>query len=309
MINQKKISVALTTYNGIKYLEEQLDSLRTQTLKPDEVIIADDNSSDGTPDFCEKYIAQNNLTGWKVIRREKNLGVVENFRQVILQTTGDYIFTCDQDDIWKPEKIQVMCEVLEARPEIKLLASNYIPLINNEPAHVPVKYIERDDGKIIKYELKNTWLDSLRPGCCFCFRRELLDVLEIFAGFNNLYDSLLWQRAITSDGLYLLCRRLIIYRRHEGNATGQFNRPLVTIERRIELCRKDSEWYEGILKRLNMPEKNQRLLKKKINFIERRSRMLAKKNLFRAVIFVALNFNYYPTFRNAMSEICAMIFR
>ena len=93
-----KISVAMTTYNGEKYIEKQLESLRLQTRKIDEVIICDDRSKDNTEKVVTDYINKYNLTGWKFIVNEKNLGFIENFKKSMRLTTGDYIFLADQDD-------------------------------------------------------------------------------------------------------------------------------------------------------------------------------------------------------------------
>ena len=76
---KEKISVVMTTYNGKKYLLEQLESLRNQTLKIDEVIIMDDWSKDETPELIRKYIIDNNLSGWKLIENQTNQGWKKNF--------------------------------------------------------------------------------------------------------------------------------------------------------------------------------------------------------------------------------------
>lgn len=68
-----KISVALATYNGEKYIEKQLDSIRNQTIKPDEVVIVDDKSSDRTVALINEFIAVNNLVNWKLFVNEKML--------------------------------------------------------------------------------------------------------------------------------------------------------------------------------------------------------------------------------------------
>ena len=70
----EKISVALATYNGEKYIEKQLDSIRNQTIKPDEVVIVDDKSSDRTVALINEFIAVNNLVNWKLFVNEKNVG-------------------------------------------------------------------------------------------------------------------------------------------------------------------------------------------------------------------------------------------
>lgn len=115
MIHPQKhetISVVMASYNGITYISEQLDTLRMQPLSPDEVIIADDKSSDGTYEFCKDYIEHYGLKNWSVYQNAHNIGPRKNFRAVLAKCTGEYIFTCDQDDIWKKEKIGSMVSVM-----------------------------------------------------------------------------------------------------------------------------------------------------------------------------------------------------
>ena len=94
-----KTSVVISTYNGEKYIIEQLDSLRKQSRPADEVIIADDCSSDHTVDIVKQYINQNKLNSWQVIVNDHNKGWRRNFMETMWNATGDLIFPCDQDDI------------------------------------------------------------------------------------------------------------------------------------------------------------------------------------------------------------------
>ena len=310
-MNDKKISVAMASYNGIKYLGEQLDSIRTQTLKPDEVIICDDCSNDGTFEFCSDYIAKYNLTGWTVYRNNKNLGVLQNFRLALSKCTGDYIFTSDQDDIWMPEKIQVMAQAMNENQNIMLLVSNYQAIDSNkQKINAHLKNNTRNDGEIIRLPLKNYWLENVRPGCVMAFRREILERLKIFDLADKLHDSILWQHAIIIDSLYLINRQLILYRRHENNATAAFH-PALSLERKIKDLGRDLELYKNFLahsKELGINNTNRELLKKKINFLTQRINILAKKNLFAIKYFVIVNIKFYPTLRNALSDIYAAIF-
>ena len=82
------ISIAMTTYNGEKFVIKQLQSLLNQTLQPDEVIIHDDRSSDSTPELVQKFIKENNLTNWHFSVNEKNLGYKQNFYETIKQHIG-----------------------------------------------------------------------------------------------------------------------------------------------------------------------------------------------------------------------------
>src|SRR5438045_2698326 len=97
-----KISVALCTFNGQAFINDQLTSIVTQTRAVDEIIISDDNSSDTTTEiigrFSEKYsciILEENKT---------NIGPIRNFEKAIAACTGDIIFLSDQDDVWDQNK-------------------------------------------------------------------------------------------------------------------------------------------------------------------------------------------------------------
>lgn len=311
-MNNKKISVVMASYNGIKYICEQLDSIRTQTLAPDEVIICDDCSTDGTFEFCRDYITKYNLTGWKVFRNETNLRPSKNFREALSKCTGDYIFTCDQDDIWMNDKIQVMTQAMQANNNIKLLISNYIAIDSNkQQIKVNLKNVNRNDGEIIHLPLKNCWLENIRPGCVMGFTREILEKFKIFDISNDLHDSMLWNYAATTDSLYLINRQLIYFRRHENNATAAIHPPL-TIERKIMFLRTDLETYKSFAahyKELGINETNRALLERKAIFIEQRINMLTRKNLFAIIYFVIKNIKFYPTLRNALSDIYAVIFK
>lgn len=121
-ITLAKISVAMTTYNGSKYIIKQLDSLKNQSRKIDELVICDDCSTDNTVELVNDYIKSNNLEGWNIYSNENNLGFINNFKQAIKKTTGDIIFLCDQDDEWCVNKISTMTDIIEKNNQVKLLS-------------------------------------------------------------------------------------------------------------------------------------------------------------------------------------------
>lgn len=100
-----KVSVAMATYNGEKYLEQQIDSILMQLGSDDELIISDDHSSDRTVAIIEKYI--NNDHRVKLFMNEES-GVTSNFENAIKRTQNEIIFLSDQDDVWKPEKVSTV---------------------------------------------------------------------------------------------------------------------------------------------------------------------------------------------------------
>ena len=108
-----KISVVMTTYNGSKHIEEQLNSILNQTRQPDEVIICDDTSEDDTVNIVRQFITNYRLNNWNVFINNINLGWKRNFRKAIALASGDIIFFSDQDDIWIAEKIKIMSSLVE----------------------------------------------------------------------------------------------------------------------------------------------------------------------------------------------------
>src|SRR5947208_14214106 len=101
---KRSISVAMCTYNGERFLKEQLESLAAQTRQPDELVVCDDRSTDSTPHIVEAFARAAPFP----VRLEVNdrcLGSTKNFEHAILRCTGALIALSDQDDVWHPEKL------------------------------------------------------------------------------------------------------------------------------------------------------------------------------------------------------------
>ena len=118
-------SVLIATYNGAHFLEQELESIRQQSLPPDEVLIADDHSSDGTCKLAQAFIDQHHLSHWRIIRRKKNLGFQQNFLSALKMVHGDLIFIADQDDVWLPDKVESMRRIFMQEPHAMLVSCQY----------------------------------------------------------------------------------------------------------------------------------------------------------------------------------------
>jgi len=105
------ISVALCTYNGEKYLRQQLDSILSQTKPVDEIVVVDDCSQDATCSILAAYSSAHPEIRW--INNETNIGSNKNFERALKECHGDYIFFSDQDDVWDPDKVSVMVSYLK----------------------------------------------------------------------------------------------------------------------------------------------------------------------------------------------------
>lgn len=104
-----RVSVALATYNGANYLPQLLDSLDQQTLRPTEIIVCDDGSTDQTLAVLEDYGRRLPIT---ILTNGQPLGVVRNFQKAVAHCQGDYIAFCDQDDVWLPQKLACSAQLL-----------------------------------------------------------------------------------------------------------------------------------------------------------------------------------------------------
>jgi len=121
--NSQYVSVALCTYNGSKYIEEQIKSILNQTRPVDEIIICDDGSKDTTVNIASRMLSNSKCD--KVIEiNEKNFGTSKNFEKAISLCNGDIIFLCDQDDIWMPLKVERVLKVFENKPQVGLIFSD-----------------------------------------------------------------------------------------------------------------------------------------------------------------------------------------
>ena len=230
METKEKISLVLSTYNGHKFIKKQLDSIRTQICPPDEVIIHDDCSVDETVSIINDYIKVHNLVNWKITVNERNLGYRENFRQGVLEATGDYIFLCYQDDIWRPEKILIMLSVFKAHPEIWSLNSG-VELIDAEDKPIEIScedgwqnanflYAPEKLDELTFFDLSYILRHNVSPGCTMVIDKRTKN------GFIETYDCRLphdWYMnmiAAANGGCAYLNNNLILYRRHSLNAIG-----------------------------------------------------------------------------------------
>lgn len=116
-LSNLKISVALCTYNGARYLREQLDSLAAQTRPPDEVVICDDCSIDATVSIAQEFAREARFPV-RLYLSEENKGSTASFERAVKLCDGDIIALCDQDDVWHPGKLMRMETVFSASPQV-----------------------------------------------------------------------------------------------------------------------------------------------------------------------------------------------
>lgn len=270
-----KISVVVSVFNGEKYISEQLDSLRHQIRRPDEVLLFDDGSSDKTPQIVTDYITKYSLANWKYTRNPENKGWRRNFMEGMWAASGDLVFSCDQDDIWHQDKLKIMSEVMENSPQISLLTSNY-ELFFEDGSHKDG--FKQNDGSVSQIPLKNNYLLVGRPGCTHCIRKELLDIARKYWRPEYPHDALLWRLSLFSDGLYNYNGNLIRWRKHQNSAFTKESRDLKSVAAKKKWIQTARAFDDTLREYVNSSEIADKTTKLRV--LDRNDRWLAVRERF-----------------------------
>ncbi|GHF87517.1 alpha-L-Rha alpha-1,3-L-rhamnosyltransferase [Deinococcus ficus] len=215
------ISVCMATYNGEKYLSQQMNSILDQLGKSDELIIVDDLSGDRTIEIIKSF----GDTRIKLIRNSNNSGVVKAFEKALDMASGDYIFLSDQDDVWLPDKVSAMMEKLDAG--FDLVVSDAF-ILNKGIIQDQTFYSIRKSGPgFIKNAYKNTFI-----GCCMAFRAEYKKTILPIPERISMHDAWIGQLITIFGKVCFLDKPLIFYRRHDENVTSMSRGNLKSVARK-----------------------------------------------------------------------------
>lgn len=223
-----KTAVLVATYNGEKYLKNQLDTIRDQELKPDFVLFRDDRSSDGTVKFIRNYIVENQLENWLVKINEENIGWRLNFRQLLLDgltTDADYFFFSDQDNVWKLDKNRCQIEAMETHPQIEVLSADIeIGKTSDDVADLPkwFKYYQFPEGEALSQYPPRKNYSSYRVGWAVVMRRKfVVDLMTYWKPeYNVTHDVIVPVLASLLGTGYNLNQVIGTHLLHDTNATG-----------------------------------------------------------------------------------------
>jgi glycosyltransferase involved in cell wall biosynthesis len=205
------ISVVVCTYNGAQFLSEQLDSLLAQSYAPVEILVCDDASTDGTALIAKEYAAKDQRI--RLHLNEQNIGYNRNFEKGLLLACGAYIAVCDQDDIWKPEKLQKLMHLFISE-ETLLVHAQSVRFTKSVPAieHYTARhYFTGSDVKKLFYF-------NTIAGHNMLLRKELLQyALPLPPGV--FYDWWLALAAAIYGSINGTSEVLTFHRAHTGNVT------------------------------------------------------------------------------------------
>lgn len=315
-----KVSVVLSTYNGEEYIYEQLESLRKQTRVIDEVIIGDDCSSDQTVNICRDFIVANRLQNWSVRVNEKNKGWKINFFELLTEANGDVIFPCDQDDIWREDKIERMTEVMELNSDIYVLEGQPCKFFDDK--------LEKEENKSIrviigaffdrrankKYNCSNSknihkalFRENFfrrEPGCALAIRKDYFERIKAFWFPEVPHDAIVSYIAKITGHYYVMDYEVLDWRQHVGSASRPKERNKKNRIKELELDMKMLACLENYINVSveKVTAENNAVLNGAKKWNQYRRQLVIEGRLFSAVRLLCYK-QYYTQFRRYFTDV------
>ena len=212
------ISIAMATYNGEKYISEQIDSLLKQTVSFSELIICDDCSKDNTRQILKTYADKDSRI--KVYFNETNLGFKKNFEKAVSLCTSQYIALSDQDDIWVPEHLELLIKAYESNDCVLACGNAFVADAKGNP----VGYKCKPDTYYVSQNPDTQFLQVLYSipvqGCTAFFKKDDFKEYLPIPETQKFHDQWLALLAITKGKIFFVNDGLLYYRTHSNNVTG-----------------------------------------------------------------------------------------
>lgn len=204
--DQPTVSVVMATYNGEKYIREQLDSILAQTYPIHELIIQDDCSTDSTPAICKEY--ESKYSNVHFFQNEHNLGFNKNFQTAAMRATGDFVALSDQDDIWFPQKIEKQVNGIGGHDICVSAVRQGETLDTSEPC--PRSNDERAEAHVFRCLLGHSMLVN----------GDFIRKSQSWEGIAN-YDWNLTLHADWGNGVIKINDELELHRSHDNSFTSE----------------------------------------------------------------------------------------
>ena len=288
------ISIALATYNGSKYLREQLDSILAQSMDDFEVVACDDCSTDETPQILEEYASKDSR--FKVFSNKNNLGFKKNFEHILTLCKGEFIAFCDQDDIWEPNHLEILYKNIG---ENDCIGAN--SLIIDEKGvsqnktlleYWPIHVMPKNEKELFQHELYSNVIQGTASLIRASLIKQALPIPEDIK-YHDYWFALV-------AGLNEKCKYIgdvvLKYRRHSNNASEYQKFTIWNAIKDLYRFSKDRKgFYQDSINLLNnlsrqetLPSDKQKLISDALEFYINLSE---NKNRFSILWFYIKNYN------------------
>lgn len=205
------ISVCVATFDGEKYINEQLDSILANIGPTDEVIVSDDGSCDGTADILSGYAESDRRI--RVLNGPQR-GVIANFANAIARANGAFIFLSDQDDVWRADKVAKVLNAFESKQCDLVVHNARLIDANGRRTGDTLFDLRESRSGFFKNVVKNSYV-----GCCMAFSRDLLPAIMPIPENVEMHD---WWIGLVAELRFrpvFINDELIEYRRHSDNVS------------------------------------------------------------------------------------------
>ena len=222
------VDILMATYNGEKYIKNQLLSLQQQTFSDWNLLIRDDGSTDNTLDIIQEFKKHDSRI--KIIETDgvKGRGAGRNFLELTKCSSSKYVIFCDQDDIWFERKLELLVKEAGQQFEVNIPCLIYCDAYGYSDSEgvISVNSVSRNHAKNLKEFL---FFNAGYQGCSILFNRPLCDMLaDYHADYFYMHDDIVSLLAHTFGKVYFLDKPLMLYRQHASNVTGNVSYGLIS---------------------------------------------------------------------------------
>jgi glycosyltransferase, family 2 len=247
------IDILLPTYNGENYLKEQIESILLQNYRNLRLLIRDDNSTDNSVNIINEYANKDNRV-FVIKDNFGNLGLVKNIEKLLENSTSEYIMFADQDDVWFPNKIEKMYEIIKNKnKDIPILLHSNC-YVTDENLNIKREFFKKS---VEEYTIKDMFFKFFVQGSSTMINRKLKEISLPFVNNISVHDRYLHILSETYGERYFLSEPLMYYRQHSKNLIGsntivkKILRNIINLPKKFYL-EKDKEMIETIIKEKNI---------------------------------------------------------
>ncbi|WP_277668739.1 glycosyltransferase family 2 protein [Caproiciproducens galactitolivorans] len=220
------ISILMATYNGEKYIEEQLDSLLNQSVQDFEIFIRDDCSNDRTFEILQNY-HQRFPNKIFIEKSEKNSGSAKHtfFSLLLSHKDADYVMLCDQDDVWNPDKIEITLNEMKKMQqqygkETPLLVHTDLTVVDSGLKVINPSFKKMLDADYSRIQLNHLVNQNTLTGCTAMFNKSLCNLIKEEPKYCVMHDWWIMLVASCFGHVSSLNTQTIQYRQHSDNSVG-----------------------------------------------------------------------------------------
>jgi glycosyltransferase involved in cell wall biosynthesis len=200
----------MATYNGARFIGEQLKSFVDQTCPPHELVVCDDGSSDETADMVEKFAGSVSFCV-TLHRNSSQYGVLRNFEKAVHLCNGELIFLSDQDDVWLASKLEAVADIFRN--------NTAVAVVTNDQVIADAALVSSSRTKLNNVRAAGLPPTAMITGCCTAFRGEWKEVALPIPEIAPSHDGWICGLADLIGARLILDEPLQLYRRHESNAS------------------------------------------------------------------------------------------